>query len=261
MAARELTVCITAITRPAVLALTLRSFARRCFRYYDSLRIIANVDPLGSDTASRDDVVRLLNTYDSRGQARVNTPETGGFARAVRWVWNEVDAPYFLHLEDDWFLNRPINVDRVSRMLLGGEADILRLYLRRYSPSPSTGEFSLNPFFMTSAAAHDLASRMNDQADPEKQIRGLFFGGAANLPRIAFHGQAGDPADVIDIGTLWRKSHNLRKSYIAADDGSGSLSVWQKTTATSLRSRLSDLSYAARFNLSMLRYRMRLLGN
>ena len=69
MAVRNLTVCITAITRPEVLKLTLRSFARRCFRRYDGVHIIANVDPLGSDTASRDDVARLLNAYDSRGQA------------------------------------------------------------------------------------------------------------------------------------------------------------------------------------------------
>ena len=261
MALRDLTVCITAITRPEVLKLTLRSFAKRCFCRYDGIHIIANVDPLGSDTASRDDVVRLLNAFDSRGQAQVNTPETGGFARAVKWVWSQVDAPYFLHLEDDWFLNRAVDVDRVSRLILGGEADIVRLYLRRYAPPPSTGEFSLNPFFMTGAAAHDLASRMNDQADPEKQIRGLFFGGADNLPRIAFHGKPGDPADVTDIGTLWRKSHHLKKSYVSASDGSGALSVWQKTTANSLRVRLSDLSYAARFNLSLLRYRLRLLGD
>ncbi len=261
MAVRNLTVCITAITRPEVLKLTLRSFARHCFRGYDGVHIIGNVDPLGSDTASRDDVVRLLNAHDSRGQAQINMPETGGFARAVKWVWSQVDAPYFLHLEDDWFLNRPIDVNRVSRLILGGEADIVRLYLRRYSPPPSTGEFSLNPFFMTSTTAHDLVSRMNDQADPEKQIRGLFFAGADKLPRIAFHGQPGDPADVTDIGTLWRKSQCLKKSYVKASDDSGALSVWQKTAATNLRSRLSDLSYATRFNLSMLRYRLRLMGD
>lgn len=255
---RELTVCITAVTRPEVLKLTLRSFARRCFSRYDSVRIIANVDPLGSETASRDDVIALLNAFDSRGQALVNAPEAGGFAKAVKWVWGQVDAPYVLHLEDDWFLNRPLDIDRIERLILGGEADIVRLYLRRYASEPSTQEFSLNPFFMRGATAHDLAGRMNDVGDPEKQIRGLFFGKADNLPRIAFHGKQGDPADVTDIGTLWRKSHNLRKSYVKAADGS--LSVWQKTTATNLREHLSDLSYAARFNLSLLRYRLRLLG-
>jgi hypothetical protein len=255
---RELTVCITAVTRPEVLKLTLRSFARHCFSRYDHVRIIANVDPLGSGGASRDDVIALLNAFDSRGQALVNAPEAGGFAKAVKWVWSLVDAPYVLHLEDDWFLNRSLDIDRIERLILGGGADIVRLYLRRYVPHPSTSEFSLNPFFMTGAAAHDLVGRMNDVGDPEKQIRGLFSAGVEDLPRIAFHGSSGDPADVTDIGTLWRKSHHLKKSYVTAEDGSRS--VWQTTSATNLREHLSDLSYAVRFNLSLLRYRLQLFG-
>ena len=92
--------------RPKLLNLTLASFQKHFLNQFGKCRIILNIDPVGEENSSQDEILELVNRYSDNVIAC--TPKTGNFSLAVRWAWSQVESPYFLHLEDDWFLKKRV---------------------------------------------------------------------------------------------------------------------------------------------------------
>jgi len=94
-------VTTTAVLRPALLEQTFSSFRRLLFKGYP-LRLILNVDRVGSDVATVDDVLAVARRHFedvvllTQGVPNQNT--------ALKAVWSRVESNLFFNLEDDWEL-------------------------------------------------------------------------------------------------------------------------------------------------------------
>lgn len=242
----RLDVCMTALRRPELLALTLESFSRRVFRQWRHVRLIANIDPLG-DPSALAPTLELMARYPHEALVRVSA--RGNFTDAVRWCWRQASAPMVLHLEDDWLCLRRVSRARVERTMAGERVGAVRLYLHRVPFRRRKREigFTLNPCFFDTRWLAALAERLDDAMDPEKQIR--WKRGACASCAEAFetvmYGPPGRPPIVMDIGRDWRARRGLVKELI---DGQA---VWiqREPMHVSLSQRLSDrwLRLRARF--------------
>jgi hypothetical protein len=242
----RLDVCMTALRRPELLALTLESFSRRVFRQWRHVRLIANIDPLG-DPSALAATLELMAHYPHEALVRVSA--RGNFTDAVRWCWRQASAPMVLHLEDDWLCLRRVSRVRVERAMAGDRVGAVRLYLRRVPFRRRKREigFTLNPCFFDARWLAALAERLDDTMDPEKQIRWKRgpCASCADAFETVMYGAPGHPRIVMDIGRDWRERRGLVKELI---DGQA---VWIQRDAkrASLSQRLSDrwLAFRARF--------------
>jgi hypothetical protein len=100
---------ITACIRPEILERTLSSFSSnlRNFSFKESTCYI-NVDPL-PEKEDPQLVIDVAKKYFKEVVA--NTPQNPNFGMAVKWVWERVQSPTFLHLEDDWHLNSLVDAN------------------------------------------------------------------------------------------------------------------------------------------------------
>lgn len=200
-----------ATRRPRILELTLASFRQNLFKKRFLTRGIVNIDPIGGSAADTERIVELAKAhFDS---VTIRTPESPSFSGAVHWTWSQASTPWVLHLEDDWLLKRPIDVDRLLQEMRDPGAMALRLNLRRNprSEPPLSPGFSLNPSFFRLGLIKNLLSTFNLRADPEKQFRGSGQTGPLANVQLRFHGAASAPACVIDIGKKWRRATGFIK--------------------------------------------------
>ena len=139
-------VVVISTLRPKLLNLTLASFQKHFLNQFGYYRIILNVDPVGEENTSQEAILELVKKYNENVIAC--TPKTGNFSQAVRWAWSQVESPYFLHLEDDWFLKKKVLKDDIFEQFVSDEKLTgIRLNLSRNPserPLYSDG-LSLNP--------------------------------------------------------------------------------------------------------------------
>lgn len=122
----DLDVTITACRRSDILYQTLESFWQKLF--YPSgheFRVIINIDPIGTDKDS-DNIITLCHHFFAEVLCR--TTIVPDFSSAFLWTWSQVKTKYFIHLEDDWQLLRPIDLNYVIYLLENDpELALLRL--------------------------------------------------------------------------------------------------------------------------------------
>ena len=150
-------VVVISTLRPKLLNLTLASFQKHFLNQFGKYRIILNIDPVGEENFSQDEILELVNRYSDNVIAC--TPKTGNFSQAVRWAWSQVESPYFLHLEDDWFLKKKVLKDAVfEKFKLDEKLAGIRLNLSRNPserPLYSDG-LSLNPSIFRTSVIQSL---------------------------------------------------------------------------------------------------------
>ena len=108
-------ITITACRRSDILSETLHSFWQNLL--YESgceFRAIINIDPIGTDT-SNDGVIKVCHKYFSEVLCR--TPIVPDFSSAFIWTWSQIRTEFFIHLEDDWELIRPIDFWSMANIL------------------------------------------------------------------------------------------------------------------------------------------------
>lgn len=207
-----LDVCMTALRRPELLSLTLESFSRRVFHQWRHVRLIVNVDPLGGADALAPTLALIQRHAD---EALVRVTARGNFTDAVRWCWQQVQAPLVLHLEDDWVCLRQVSRARVCQLMDRRGVGAVRLYLHRvpFRRRKRRIGFTLNPCFFNPRWLADLADHLDDSMDPEKQIRWKRGPCApwADAYETAMYGFPGHPRVVMDIGRDWRERRGLVK--------------------------------------------------
>jgi hypothetical protein len=112
---RTIDVCTTATLRPEILNQTYASFsehllARAPFDY----RLILNIDCIGDDVPP-EAVCDVAAQYFPRHVIRF--AEEPSFDRAFAWCWDQVEAPYFFWLEDDWIMMHDLDLARMVELL------------------------------------------------------------------------------------------------------------------------------------------------
>lgn len=227
----SLDVTLTAVLRPEVLDRTLASFTAN-MDLADS-RLIMNVDPVGDGNYL--DVLAVAKKHFLEVEARF--PDKPSFPLAVMWCWEQVQTDIFLHLEDDWVLDKLVSVDRA----LGVFREYPRLAdlrlpaywfmqnfvldtdgcptTRPWHYEPRLGvcfaegrkpSFSLNPSFRRADFVKGALPMMDAQKNPEKQFKW------GNPPlkkwcREWRHGLYGCETVMHDIGRAWLLESEWRK--------------------------------------------------
>lgn len=211
---QRIDVVITATLRPEVLDLTLHSFSRNLLRQPDKVRVILNVDPIGDMTRSQDEVVRTCKRYFPIVIAR--TPPEPSFSKAVKWCWEQVQTDMFLHLEDDWLLKRPIDLDQIVAAF-EQDRNIASVRLNRDS-NPARDPvwspyFSLNPSFIRKEFVTEALPFFLTTCDPEKQFCELDGEKKRMLGHWKYlcYGVPNEPPLVIDIGRSWLQYNHYGK--------------------------------------------------
>ena len=217
----RLVVAMPALYRPELLATTLWSFDRGLFSGFSRRTLVLNVDPLGVDapllSTKKSEILALAHQYFDEVIARFT--EKPSFSLAVQWIWQQAiqKETFFLHLEVDRVLNRPVPVQRVLDLLAQPGVASLRLRRQRNPHAGVSPALSLNPVFFNSTFIAQALPHFQTDLDPEKQFSALPLSEVlSNWKHLVV---PNDPGGwVSDIGVHWRKSHGLRK--VLADDRS-----------------------------------------
>ena len=202
---------ITAMRRPEVLYWTLESL-RQNLRGIDleQQTVYINIDPAPAQSAAM--VTHAIAAGFFRKVFSQN-PLTCNFARAVRWCWTQPVTEMFFHLEDDWLLTRPIDIEDLIERLWNGP--FCQVALRQYQHAPQYPCLALSHALWKSDAARHIAGRMVDDWNPELQLRSTnqrnpHGNKAIDYSATYFPDAPGDIA-LIDIGTAWRRAHKVTR--------------------------------------------------
>ena len=242
-------VVVISTLRPKLLNLTLASFQKHFLNQFGKYRIILNIDPVGEENFSQDEILELVNRYSDN--VIDCTPKTGNFSQAVRWAWSQVESPYFLHLEDDWFLKKKVLKDAVfEKFKLDEKLAGIRLNLSRNPserPLYSDG-LSLNPSIFRTSVIQSLLGDFDIAKDPEKQFRN---NESLKMQNFVYYGMPKESSYVVDTGKKWRKSLGLAKWDITSTDV-----CWIQSPRK--LQHLQKLFYKAKYRMFLGLWRLRL---
>lgn len=230
-------ITITATIRPEILQRTLKSFWENMFEGKPDVRIIINIDNIGTRGFTQFDCLSVVSQFTSN--YKTNMPLSPSFPKAFKWCWEQVNADWVFHLEDDWALNRPVVLDEMIAKMEEDEGLVdLRLsmfrstnencknwnlfypwdeeggYFRCPDEYKSVGAFAGHPSLLRGDWVRKAVGCLNDRDNPEKLLShtpelvdGYKFGvwiGQNQLPLIQ------------DIGRDWRKKEGIGKQGKAA---------------------------------------------
>ncbi|MCI0336618.1 MAG: hypothetical protein L0226_03505 [Acidobacteria bacterium] len=229
----NLDIVITATLRPELIDLTLASFFKNLLKQFNAVRLIINIDPVGDHRCNAHDILSISRRY--AGNIVHRCPEEPSFSSAVKWCWEQVETQFFLHLEDDWLLKKPVSKEAVLG-LFDQDCDIATVRFNRSTNSDeepvSSPCFSLNPSIMRKEFIDEALPFFRCDLDPEKQFCILEGEKEEILSHWKFvcYGSANESSYVIDTGRRWRKFMNFGKW----QHDSGDIS-WQRRQMTHFR--------------------------
>ena len=224
-------------SRPQLLERTLDSFGKNLLSNFEVSTVYANIDPFegtAEDTQSCADLIR-----ERFPACHIRAPDTCSFTGAVKWLWSNTSAAAALHLEDDWVIDREVrpedvfpHFDNMTRQIAfltreknwKGSSPFHYEWSRRPIAGLNIGRkynydrpiFTTSPSFLERSFAHECASKMRLDLDPEKQLygdRNPELGQYTKTFRSRLLGVGGD-FWISDIGREHRQASNLKKTLI-----------------------------------------------
>jgi len=218
---KKIDITVTATIRPKLFQKTLFSFTTNMLINPEQCRMILNVDPIGEDKSPQI-MIDVAKGFFKNVEYRIS--ESPSFPNAVIWCWEQVQSDYVLHLEDDWKLTMPINLNNMIN-ILDQDEDLVSLRLSKIgkpetiSSSDKGGyiyypKLSLNPTLFKGSFIKDIVKLMDPTLNPEKQLRrGKQTPRNKYLIKVLHAVYIADGLDlaVKDIGRGWMKGTNFAK--------------------------------------------------
>ncbi len=188
---RTVEIAMTAVIRPEVLKVTLDTFKKFMFKDYP-VQVVLNVDPVGDQNYRGIDIARMVNEVFHVKKYR--EPAEPSFPTAWKWCWQNTEADYVFHLEDDWELLRDVNMDDILNTM-DANMDMAGMRLSNKTAGeteqkawnkycPYNGAFfevpenlrgligtSGNPMMYRGTWCRMIAGIMTTDFNPEKQLR------------------------------------------------------------------------------------------
>ena len=206
----------SATIRPGLLNATLSSFRDNLLNDNHTYRLIINVDPVGEEDKTADDVIEVAKSHFDNVVSRA--PKTSCFAGAVIWCWSQVESDLVFHLEDDWVMIRPIDLDKMLRTIAEfTNFDSFRLAKQNQKGSGKEirvkpyDRLSLNPVFIRKKFIQKAVRHMSPDKNPEKQLRAVDPECGKFIKKTS-HGvyvEQGSGIMVRDIGREWMDNHGV----------------------------------------------------
>jgi len=199
----------TATIRPEILELTYASFKKnlRGVNMRDCC-LYLNIDPAPKDSVDRiAEVVSVAKSFF--GQVVTRTPKQPNFCSSVKWLWGSSSSEYIFHLEDDWDMIFPVDLNNVIRMFQE-KASLQQVRLRKPGKEDTLHLYGLSPCIIRKSFYSVAARKLSDAANPERQLR---HAEKIGLPAKSSKTVRVWPNYIVvaDIGQTWRKSRNIDK--------------------------------------------------
>lgn len=233
---------MTAVIRPAIIEQTLKSIVKNIITKENKFRVIINIDPVGEKMKPKM-VMKVLKKYFRDKDIVYNFAERPSFPKAVIWVWKNSTAPYIFHIEDDWSINRKINVTKMIN-ILDNHKELSSLRLYKYSTPKGKvfftfgckwrynkagfyiadrwqKQFGLNPILIKRQFIDEALPKMREDVNPEKQFRASqkYMVSVIKKWKYGLYASPSEKASVSDIGSAWRRGTRFvkprRRSFVA----------------------------------------------
>jgi hypothetical protein len=229
--------------RPSILNRTLKTFTKNLFLDKSRFRFIFNIDPVGENCLP-EDIVDIASTYFDN--ILYNIAETPSFPKAFIWCWQQASSDYLFHMNEDWELVRPLDIDVMIDLLEKNKnLACLRLNKMAIPSGPvihifncdyiSKGDYLLagrrddqfgtNPELIRGSFYKKARKYLVDNKNPEKQFRSWheqMFKNVVTKWDYAVYARPGDKVLIRDIGKNWMKKNNFRKK------GGPGFTLWEK---------------------------------
>lgn len=211
--------------RPHLLDLMLRSFRMNLLRKVNVRRLVVNIDPIWGNEFDAGAVKTVCRLYFD--EVEIREPESPSFGAAVKWLWSRMETEWFLHLEDDWCLMWPIDVERLKREMAEQSVGMISLYNhgKAWRKGVWPDRFTTSPSFVRNSFGRTASGLMNPALDPEKQFYNQMnpaLAEAVSSYRHRFHGSRFAPVCIVDMGREWREARQIEKTLVAGE------SVWSR---------------------------------
>lgn len=210
----------TACNRPSLLNKTYQSYSKNLNGVdFRASTLYLNIDP-APNTKNLDLVEKIARNYF--GTVIVNYPTAPNFAKAVKWCFSQPKGPYFFHLEDDWVLRHPVNIERMLDKLNGSTLQCVLNKKLTPVEQKQVSEPTFVPSIFSTSHLREYLPHMTDDLNPEYQMKLLFRKKVQNLhlsksvsmnPKIELSR---------DIGRIWLSRNRLTRNY----DKPGKWSPW-----------------------------------
>lgn len=221
----EFDVTVVATRRSELLKQTLHTFSKNLFSKIHIRRMFCNIDPLWGDERGDREIEETCRSYFA--DVVIRKPEKPSFGAAVKWLWSQPQTDWFLHLEDDWLLTRPIDVERLSQEMSFSTVEQIsftRLNRKAWRKGVWVDRFTTSPSLVRSSFARLVSSLMDPELDPEKQMYGTENPILSDVTRGEFrhrlHGHRFSRDFLEDIGRAWREERGIVKKRV------GDKSIW-----------------------------------
>ena len=229
-------ITMTAVLRPDLINITLKSFCDNLFTDRDRYRLVINIDPVGRKI-NPNEVIKVCMSYFEN--VKFNIAEFASFPRAVKWVWSNSTSEYVFHLEDDWIIYRNVNIDELINLLkkypemaslrlcrhklkVGKDGEIHGCIYKYnkdgfFLTTGSVTAFGLNPTIVRGEYVREAAKLMHDELNPEKQFR-YHKGNPLNdliiKWKYAIYGRYGESALIYGKnGKKWLAKYGFKKPH------------------------------------------------
>lgn len=212
-------VTMVAARRPQLVAEVIAAFRENLFSRVPIGRVFLNIDPLWGDDGDADEVERLVRSgfRDYPGtEIEVTRPNAPSLTAALKSLWGKPRTEWFLHMEDDWALDIPIDHAKLRRPMR--DTNVAQIRFSWWYPTKRFTrpvEFGTAPAFNRSAFARRVAELMDPSLHPERQV---YDGSNPALSawvrqrKQVYYGSIFTPAAIRDLGKAWRLQRGIEKS-------------------------------------------------
>ncbi|MHA2046722.1 MAG: hypothetical protein ACW99G_18185, partial [Candidatus Thorarchaeota archaeon] len=121
-------ITMTATKRKHLTFKTISSFMENLLYICDDVEVIINVDDVG-ESGPRETTLKIIELFVPVKVSRFS--ETPNFSTAFAFCWQQVEADWVVHLEDDWELLQKVDV-REMMAILKEEEDLALLRLPQF---------------------------------------------------------------------------------------------------------------------------------
>jgi hypothetical protein len=201
----------TACNRPSILDSTYSSYTSNLTGIdFKESTLYINIDP-SPNNINIGEVEAIARKYF--GTVIANYPETSNFAAAALWCFSQVKGNYFFHLEDDWNLCQPVNINSLISQL---DSNTLQCILNK-KKSKFTVLEKKEPSFVPSLISTDYWKKylpyFDTSLNPEYQFKKLFKDESLGLNTVTSRYYNERLEFSKDIGREWLRDNKLTRNY------------------------------------------------
>jgi len=143
------------------------------------------------------------------GRVVANIPAEPNFAKAVQWCWSQPQSEFFFHTEDDWILDKKVNLDTMMEYF--NNPSMASVNLRAYTfKNP---RLCLLQSLWRKKFCDQFLKHYNFDYNPENQLRA--FGKITRFDNIHY---PEDVEEIIvkDIGRPWLISQGIKRNHMSS---------------------------------------------